>query len=174
MEPGWYGGRVIRSCLSLVAALSVLVLAPGAQAKLTDHTIVLGTSIGGISIGTTRAQVEQRLGHGRLLGHGRGRIENWPKLGLAFTFKGASPLARSVAGVTNNPGYATPEGIRFGSTTADVTNAYPSLQCVGSDDINPDHPYKKCRRAGPQGRRTEFDFDHSGDVILIAVGLASP
>jgi hypothetical protein len=165
---------VIRTGASLIAVLSVLVVAPGAQAKLTDHSIVLGTSIGGLSIGTTRAQVEHRLGRGRLLGHGRGRIENWPKLGLAFTFKGASPFAKAVAGVTRNPAYATPEGIRFGSATADVTNAYPSLQCTDSGDSSPGHPYKKCRRAGPQGRETEFDFDQSGDVILIAVGIPAP
>jgi len=144
-----------------------------AQAKPTNPKIVLGQSIGDVSVGMTRARVERILGHGLVMGHTGVRVEIWSKWGLSVFFKGALQSAKTIGGVTNNPGYATPQRIRFGSTTANVEGAYPSLHCKESDAPTPDNPWKSCTRDGPSGRATIFYFDVEGEVNRIAVGVSS-
>ena len=158
------------------AILAVALVAAGvAQAKLTNSKIVLGKSIGAISVGMTRAQVERLLGHGYLLGQKGVRVEIWSGLGLTFLFKGSARSAKNFGGETKNVAYETPQHIRVTSTTAEVEAAYPSLQCVNSQDSNPDRPWKSCARHGPTGRVTIFYFDAQGqgDVTRIALGANS-
>jgi hypothetical protein len=160
----------------LFAILAATFVAAGvAQAKLTNYHVVLGKSIGAVSIGMTRAQVERLLGHGLLIGRKGVRVELWSKLGLTFFFKGSSPSAKNFGGETNNVGYETPQHIRVTSTTAEVKGAYPSSHCVDSQDSNPDRPWKSCTRHGPTGRVTIFYFDArgGGDVTRIALGASS-
>lgn len=156
-----------------VIAIVALLLSVAAQAKLTNHKIVLGKSIGDISVGMTRAQVEQRLGKGLVIGRMGVRVEDWLQLGLAFFFRGSGPTAKNFGGETRNPAYHTPQGIRFGSTTAQVLAAYGSAHCADSGDSNPDHLYKECTRHGPTGRVTIFYFDGMGEVSRIALGADS-
>jgi hypothetical protein len=144
-----------------------------AQAKPTNPKITLGQSIGDVSVGMTRARVERILGHGLVMGHTGVRVEIWSKSGLSFFFKGSSPAAKTIGGVTNNPGYATPQHIRYGSTTATVEAAYPSLNCKASDAPTAENPWKFCTRNGPSGRATIFYFDTEGEVVRIAVGVSS-
>jgi hypothetical protein len=165
--------RTGRLSSTLLIAIVALVASGAAQAKLTNHRIVLGKSIGDISVGMTRAQVEQRLGNGVVFGHMGVRVEDWHKLGLSFFFRGSGPTAKNFGGVTNNPAYHTPQGIRFGSRTAGVLAAYGSGHCVASGDSSPDHPYKECTRHGPSGRVTIFYFDGVGEVDRIALGADS-
>jgi hypothetical protein len=169
---GVRGTRALRAGL---LALAVGIMTAGAaDAKLTNHRIVLGKSIGAISVGMTRARVEQLLGSGLVIGGKKGIVvESWNKLGLGFFFKGRSQSAKTLGGVTTNPAYDTPQGIRVGSTTQDVTGAYGSAHCFKSDNVAPEHPYKRCERHGPAGRVTVFYFDAAGDVDRIAVGTDS-
>jgi hypothetical protein len=173
----WYGSPVrltgtLRAGL-LTLAVAILI-ASSAGAKLTNHRIVLGKSIGAISVGMTRARVEQILGLGVVIGGRKGvLVESWNKLGLAFFFKGRSESAKTLGGVTTNPAYDTPQGIRIGSTTQDVTSAYGSAHCFKADNVTAENPYKRCERHAPAGRVTVFYFDVSGDVDRIAVGTDS-
>jgi hypothetical protein len=151
------------------------VAAGVAQAKHTNYHIVLGKSIGAVSVGMTRAQVESLLGHGLVIGRKGVRVELWSKLGLTFFFKGSSRSAKNFGGETSNVAYETPQHIRVTSTTAEVEGAYPSLHCTDSQDSNPARPWKSCTRRGPAGRVTIFYFDASGngDVTRIVVGASS-
>jgi hypothetical protein len=154
--------------------LAIAALATGiAQAKPPNAKIVLGQSIGGVSVGMTRAAVERILGHGTVMGHTGVRVEIWPRWGLSFFFKGSAPSAKTIGGVTNNAAYETPQKIRLGSPTAAVEGAYPSLHCKASDAPTSEHPWKFCTRAGPTGRATIFYFDVEGDVERITVGVSS-
>lgn len=160
----------------VLVALAVSCVAAGAaQAKHTNYHIVLGKSIGAVSVGMTRAQVEGLFGHGLVLGRNGVRLELWSKLGLTFFFRGSSPAAKTFGGETNNVAYETPQHIRVTSTTAEVEGAYPSLHCTDSQDSNPARPWKSCTRHGPAGRVTIFYFDASGggDVTRIVVGASS-
>ncbi len=160
----------------MLATLATALIAAGvAEAKLTNHRIVLGKAIGAISVGMTRSSVEGILGPGRDIG-GRGtRVELWSKLGLTVFFKGGSRAARNFGVETTNVAYDAPQNIRVTSTTAEVEAAYPSLQCTDSQDSNPDRPWKSCTRQGPAGRVTVFYFDAQGqgDVTRIVVGANS-
>src|SRR5271166_2510155 len=157
-----------------VAIVAVAFAASGvAEATPTNPKITLGQSIGDVSVGMTRARVERILGHGLVMGHTGVRVEIWSKWGLSFFFKGSSPAAKTIGGVTNNPGYATPQHIGYGSSTAKVEAAYPSLSCKASDAPTAENPWKFCTRSGPSGRVTIFYFDSEGDVVRIAVGVSS-
>jgi hypothetical protein len=179
VQPGRCYGSIVspRWPLSrVVALLAVAFLAAGAaEAKLTNYHIVLGKTIGAVSVGMTRARVESLLGPGLLIGRKGVRVELWSKLGLTFFFKGSSRSAKNFGGETRNVGYETPQHIRVTSTTAEVEGAYPSLHCAASQDSNPDRPWKSCTRHGPSGRVTIFYFDAQGmgDVTRIAVGASS-
>ncbi len=160
----------------MFAILAIAFVATGvAQAKLTNYHIVLGKSIGAVSVGMTRAQVEGLLGPGLVIGRKGVRGELWSKLGLTFFFKGSSRSAKNFGGETSNVGYETPQHIRVTSTTAEVEGAYPSLHCAASQDSNPNRPWKSCTRHGPTRRVTIFYFDAQGggDVTRIAVGASS-
>jgi hypothetical protein len=157
----------------LTAAPVVVLLAAAADAKPTNSKIVLGQSIGDIKVGMTRAKVEKILGAGEVIGHKAVRIEEWSKLGLGVFFKGGKLSAKAFGAETNNPGYFTPQGIRFGSATKAVTGAYGTANCVSADNPTPEAPYKECTRHGPAGRVTIFYFDPAGEVVRIALGADS-
>jgi hypothetical protein len=157
----------------LLTVAATALLAAAADAKPTNPKIVLGKSIGDIKVGMTRAGVEKSLGPGQLAGHKGVRVEDWPKLGVAVFFNGAKPSSKTIGAETINPAYYTPQGIRFGSPTKDVTTAYGTANCVNADNPTPENPYKECTRHGPAGRVTIFYFDPPGDVDRIVVGANS-
>jgi hypothetical protein len=99
--------------LTIVVVAFVVAFVAGevAQAKLTNYHIVLGKSIGAVSVGMTRAQVERVLGPGFVIGRKGARVELWSKLGLTFFFKGSSRSAKSFGGETSNVGYETAQHV---------------------------------------------------------------
>jgi hypothetical protein len=160
-----------------MAILLVAFLTAGVAraAKIKDVEIVPGKSIGPVSVGMTRAQVEGILGRGVVLGRKGTRVEEWSSPGLAFFFKGSSRSAKTFGGVVSKAYFATAQHISVGAKTAQVEGAYPSLHCKPSEDPeHPEHPWKSCTRLGPPGRITIFYFDKSeGEVTRIAVGASS-
>jgi hypothetical protein len=172
---GWFVSARVPISRALAILGVTFVAAAVAHATLTNHKIVLGRSIGDVSVGMTRAHVERLLGHGLLIGRKGVRVELWSKLGLTFFFKGSVRSAKNFGGETSNPAYDAPQSIRVTSTTAEVESAYPSLHCTDSQDSNPNRPWKSCTRHGPAGRVTIFYFDAHGhgDVTRIAVGAGS-
>ena len=100
----------------MFAIFAVSFAAAGvAQAKHTNYHIVLGKSIGAVSVGMTRAQVESLLGHGLVIGRKGVRVELWSKLGLTF-FTPALPhdldvLSRPVTYLTLTASSETPQTV---------------------------------------------------------------
>ncbi len=155
-----------RRCAAVAAASLVataLAAAPAADAKLTNHKIVPGRSIGGISIGMRRHQVEGMLGadHVRKASIKRGFfLAEYARYTIVVYYRGGSNAA--VVGVSTGAAmFKTPEQVNVGSSLSELESAYPDLLCGGltggPGKPDPSIAYTGyCDHAGPSGRVTRF------------------
>ncbi len=172
-----------RRCAALAAAgltATVLAAAPAADAKLKSHKIVPGRSVGGVSIGMTRHQVEGMLGadHVKKASIKRGfYLAEYANYGILVYYRGGSNAG--VVGVsTSASSFKTPEHISVGSSLGELESAYPDLLCGGQTEgpakPDPSQPYSGyCDHEGPSGRVTRFGVGGLNSVQSVAVSKTS-
>src|SRR4051794_1443581 len=108
-------------------ALGLALLAPSP----TD--IVLARSIGPVTLGQRRAQVEARIGKGKLTSVVNGDLGRfvryrYDRVRLIVTYRsvgGSVPTA--VAVTTNSTRYSTAKGMRVGLRKGPLRKAYPAI-----------------------------------------------
>jgi hypothetical protein len=115
-------GLTRKARLALVAAgLAALALAAGATARTTNFPakgiVVPGQSIGGITLGMTEQQVEQRWGHNFSICHKCGSNLVW-----LYEYPGSEPLGAAIK--FNVPESANAKTTTTGKTT--VTTLVPN------------------------------------------------
>jgi hypothetical protein len=122
------------------AALSVLRWTLG-RAKPVAGRIVLGRSIGVVSVGEPRKQVEKVLGKG--VRRGRGLV-SYPREHLLLSYAPHDTLVPWVGAIfTRWSGYRGPAGVHVGSTRADLKPLYAGCspgQCGLQAGSMPDAP----------------------------------
>jgi hypothetical protein len=175
--------RLRNTSIAFAVALAVAVpAAAGPRAAssrfhLTSSTITLGRSIGNLKIGMTIAQVAAYLGPGQLLNSRHKGVVSFYQYGnpssgsYTALFAGHPRIAVNIGEHTGV--MHTPEGIRLGSTLAQLEAAYPQLQCeTGLREAQPESATGFCDLHQPRGRATRFGLTH-GEVDVIGVARSA-
>ena len=121
----------MRALVSAIAAGVALAAAPAAAAPPAAGLLVPGTSLGGLSLGATKAEVERRWG--RAYGVCRGcERETWYFNYFAFQPRGAGVEFRgdrvsALFTIYQPPGWRTRLGLELGDPVARVTSTYGAL-----------------------------------------------
>ncbi len=174
------GARRYAGVAAAALAMAVLAAAPPADAKLKSHKIAPGRSIGGVSIGMNRLQVEGMLGpdHVKKASIKRGfYLAEYANYSIVVVYRGGSNAA--VVGVsTHASNFKTPEHISVGSSLGELESVYPDLLCGGQTGgpakPDPGQPYSGyCDHRGPSGRVTRFGVGGLNSVQSVAVSKTS-
>src|SRR4029079_15704098 len=124
-------GHCMRRIASLcvVGALAATALVPAtAGARVLDNTtIVLGTSIGKATVGTSKTKLDGRLSPGRVIKRttndlGRFTTVRYADHHVDVMYRGS----QSVLVTTTSPHYGTTKGIYVTATKADLKRTYPA------------------------------------------------
>src|SRR5687767_13225333 len=120
-----------------VLALTLAFAAPAAEAPPTGGTLTPGSSLGGLRLGATKAQVERRWGRAY------GICTRCPRETWYFNYYAFQPAAigvefgagRVVALYTlySPPGWRTSSGLVLGGRIADVRARYPAVTRTACD-----------------------------------------
>jgi hypothetical protein len=152
--------------IALLAALAALAAPSTAGARALDPTaIVPGRAIGKASVLAARANIEERIGPGRLVKRVRtdfGRLSTYRyATGVDVTFRSGV----AVAVLTKSARFETASGVGVGSTKAKLRRTYPGLQC-------PSATLCTVGRLVPGARVTDFRFAKGRTkVVSVLVGV---
>lgn len=166
MTPSLRNTRVWRQ-FATAGALGALALGTtAAGADAANHLIVPGVSIGGAKLGQSETAVRRELGRPttsrqlplRLCAAYREIciVWNYKPRGLQIEFFGPKTRLSADDIWTTRPTFSTAAGIHVGSTTAQLEQAYPAVQC------DPNASFKWCTLGHQNPSRqvplTEFYF----------------
>jgi hypothetical protein len=152
--------------LCVLGALAALVVVPStAGARVLDNTtIVLGTSIGKATLGTSKTKLDGRLGPGRVVKRTTNDLGTFVTVRYAdhhvdVMYRGS----QSVFVKTTSAHYGTTKGIYVGAKKADIKRAYPTARC-------PTATLCTIGKFEPGKRVTEFRLKRS-TITSIGVGI---
>lgn len=131
--------RVLRATAGVAAAALVATAVAGARAE----TIAPGRSIGQVAIGSERAEVEARIGPGRLISRTPDPLRPtnrnldtvviaYPRAALVVLFATAEASASARRVATRSPRHRTAGGVGVGSTRAALRAAFPRALCAAA------------------------------------------
>jgi hypothetical protein len=131
---------------------------------LDNTTIVLGTSIGKATLGTSKTKLDGRLGPGRVVKRttndlGRFVTVRYADHHVDVMYRGS----RSVFVKTTSSRYGTTKGIYVGATRADLKRTYSAAKC-------PTATLCTIGKFTPGKRVTEFRLKRN-KIISIGVGI---
>ena len=152
--------------LCIVGALAATALVPAtAGARVLDNTtIVLGTSIGKATVGTSKTKLDGRLGQGRVIKRTTNDLGTFTTVRYVnhhvdVMYRGS----QSVLVTTTSAHYGTTRGIYVTATRADLKRTYPAAKC-------PTATLCTLGRFKPGNRVTEFRLKRS-KISSIGVGI---
>jgi hypothetical protein len=149
----------------VLAALVAALLPSTASARvISDTTIVLGRAIGDGVVGKSRANLERKLGAGKVLRRFTNDFGTFTTVRYADKDIDVKYLGNSSVEVTTKDGrYGTVKGLGVGARKADLRRAYPSIKCSG----------RICTIGRQVGgaRVTDFRLTRQGAVMSVTVGV---
>ena len=156
--------RIASLCILGVLAATAVVPSTAGARVIEDTTIVLGTSIGKATVGTSKTKLDGRLGPGRVIKRTTNDLGTFTTVRYAdhhvdVMYRGS----QSVLVTTTSPHYGTTKGIYVTATKADLKRTYPAAKC-------PTATLCTLGRFTPGSRVTEFRLKR-GTITSIGVGI---